>query len=605
MFRTLDQIKENVEITKEPTEQAGGFRSLSTILGEKQEKAPFDLGKALRNIPKSGIQMGKDIFGALTKPVETIKGIGTLARGAFEKLTPGVQEEEASFDALIGFYKDRYGSIDKLKRTVEDDPVGFAADLADVLTLGGTAVSKLGGATKVARLADIGSDIAKIGRFIDPVTLPSKMIGSLADHFAGKKVAPFASQIDEKTVAVAKKYGIDLTASMSSESEVVRRIEMLGVNDIQKKKLTDAVSKMNSLAQDITDKIDNSVDAAEAGELMAREAANFRDEFTVIKNSLYESVSDVKKNPWVNIEDYKKIIDDIVKEKKLAKVPAEDLAFFEKSQASIATRKSIRFNEAVSTLNEINNKTGWGQSKILGTAAETLKNTINKVAEGTPYAKAISEADAFYGGGREVMKTSWFKKMVKSSAKPEDLYKVIKPQQPTIANQVMEFLSPEAQNNVKKLITNDIIADLSSPATGKLKQNAVSRVLTKWGGETLGEVFRGTEPLEFLTQIQDKMKDIDILKDAIKKGENIVKVGEQVGAAKIVGQVAGAFSGNIMAAIGAMIGDSLLLKLINSESGQRFLTTGLNVPQIELNKFIDIQRGVVEPARIAEVLSNE
>src|SRR5436190_4642689 len=53
-----------------------------------------------------------------------------VAAGGVEKLIPGEQEHEPYANAVGQFFADRYGSMEAFKKTLAEDPVGFAADLA-------------------------------------------------------------------------------------------------------------------------------------------------------------------------------------------------------------------------------------------------------------------------------------------------------------------------------------------------------------------------------------------------------------------------------------------------------------------------------------------
>lgn len=140
------------------------------------EKQPRDLtwgqvGKeALINTIPSALQMGDDIVGAITNPIQTAQGLGNIVAGAVDKITPIDLGKEQYADAVIDFFKERYGGIDNLKETIATDPVGFASDISSILT-GGGALAKAGG------LAKAGSAIGKVGRAIDPIRVAGKTAG--------------------------------------------------------------------------------------------------------------------------------------------------------------------------------------------------------------------------------------------------------------------------------------------------------------------------------------------------------------------------------------------------------------------------------------------
>lgn len=110
---------------------------------------------AIRNLPASAKQFATGLYEAVTSPVQTIKTIGDIGAGALRSAVPAsVRDFIDRFDAdpastqramdvanaVGGIYKERYGSLEGIKRTLAEDPVGAAGDLSTLLTGGaGTA----------------------------------------------------------------------------------------------------------------------------------------------------------------------------------------------------------------------------------------------------------------------------------------------------------------------------------------------------------------------------------------------------------------------------------------------------------------------------------
>lgn len=114
------------------------------------------VGGFFKNIFKSGANLVKDIGTAVINPLDTAKAVGGIALGGASKFVPGRQKSEDKFDAAVDFYKQRYGSIDKIKETVFNDPVGAAADLAAIFTGGGAAATKIGTVGKIGKVTAAG-----------------------------------------------------------------------------------------------------------------------------------------------------------------------------------------------------------------------------------------------------------------------------------------------------------------------------------------------------------------------------------------------------------------------------------------------------------------
>lgn len=135
---------------------------------------------AVKNIPKSAAEFGGNIAHAVTHPVETVKTLADVGYGGLSKAAGAVgvpmdptakAERERSFDAVTGFFGDRYGGVENIKRTIANDPVGFAADASTVLT---------GGAALPARAPGVAGKVAQtvgaVGRAVDPIMAAAKAI---------------------------------------------------------------------------------------------------------------------------------------------------------------------------------------------------------------------------------------------------------------------------------------------------------------------------------------------------------------------------------------------------------------------------------------------
>lgn len=106
------------------------------------------------------------VYEAVTKPVETLTGLGEILTGAYARFIPQewmadpnkAQEFIAKANAVGGAYRDRYGSVQSLKNTIATDPVGFAADVSSIAGIG--AVATPGRASQV---------LSATSRYTDPL----------------------------------------------------------------------------------------------------------------------------------------------------------------------------------------------------------------------------------------------------------------------------------------------------------------------------------------------------------------------------------------------------------------------------------------------------
>lgn len=143
----------------------------------------FSAGRTLANIPASTGRFLGGVAGAIAHPIRTIKTIGSLVAGASEKLIPGEQAEEKTFDSLVNFYKDRYGSFDKFLSSVENDPVGVLADASTLLTAGGAIASKLGAISRVGGVSRAGTIASATGQAINPLRAVGAVSGLAKSTF--------------------------------------------------------------------------------------------------------------------------------------------------------------------------------------------------------------------------------------------------------------------------------------------------------------------------------------------------------------------------------------------------------------------------------------
>lgn len=129
------------------------------------------------NIPESAGNFFGAIANSIMHPVDTFNGVHSAFRGAIVKSLPkgavtpyeGMGEDVASAEAVGGFYKNRYGGINNVGKTIVEDPVGAMADVSAGLGLAG-GVLRTAGAAKAAKAA------TELSRTIDPIYQASKAI---------------------------------------------------------------------------------------------------------------------------------------------------------------------------------------------------------------------------------------------------------------------------------------------------------------------------------------------------------------------------------------------------------------------------------------------
>ena len=185
----LDKRKLVEELAK--TNQIEGYNDTQETPSETPilEQDKKSVGGFLGNVVRSGAGLVKDIGEAVIHPVQTVKNLGKTAVGGVEKLIPGQQEYEQNFDALTGFFKERYGSLDAIKETVYNDPIGFAADLSTMLGGGGTLLKAGGTISRASKVAKAGEFLSKTGELVNPLVAPTEVAKAVIPRQAASAAA--------------------------------------------------------------------------------------------------------------------------------------------------------------------------------------------------------------------------------------------------------------------------------------------------------------------------------------------------------------------------------------------------------------------------------
>lgn len=208
--------------------------------------------KTVGNVPSSAVELTKNVTQAVTSPVQTVKSLGTLAKGVGAKIgelalentdigqsllqkanekriaagMPELQKDSSgklqatdspelqAINQVGKFVTDRYGSMDKLKETVIEDPVGVLADLASVLSGGAAITSKVGDITKIAEVSNAANKLSKVSQAVEPINAITKSAGKIKDvaqnSFVGRvagDIVPTVSDLQKNQVVKA----LDLT----------------------------------------------------------------------------------------------------------------------------------------------------------------------------------------------------------------------------------------------------------------------------------------------------------------------------------------------------------------------------------------------------------
>jgi hypothetical protein len=156
---------------------------------------------------------------ALASPIESIKGIYSLAKGGFGQ-DPSIQstpEDRANFMALSDYYKNKYGDWGGFKQAMIDEPASILSDASMVLGGGAGLAAKAPKLAKLAKGARIASRIDPIniayqsaavpGRLLGRTQIPEKMWTSVAKplkKFEGEGARIFEEAAKQKVIPTQK-----------------------------------------------------------------------------------------------------------------------------------------------------------------------------------------------------------------------------------------------------------------------------------------------------------------------------------------------------------------------------------------------------------------
>ena len=292
---------------------------LTTGRPPAQDMGWMDVGsQAIRNVPGSAVEFGKSIVQPFLQPVETAQTIGELGKGLYSKGRGllGYErnlESERVADAVGQFFKERYGDMPSIKRTLAEDPVGAAADLSTVLTGGGALAARAPGA-----LGKVGEVTRAVGTAVDPLSIATKAPGIAARGVATVANIPLSLQsgasfnsLQQATKAGATANPVfweHLSGSVPPQ-DLINRVNA-GISTVAKQRSDEYMAGMGRIASNQSlpfDKVDEALKAARnvayhRGSVVNPEAA------AVLQN-MEDLVRQWRTNPQMvhNIEDFDKL----------------------------------------------------------------------------------------------------------------------------------------------------------------------------------------------------------------------------------------------------------------------------------------------------------
>lgn len=184
-------------------------------------ESPLSAGlKAAGNLPSSGLNLAKNAISLLNP--KTWANLGAAVTGGLDTAVgkvvghpiqttfPGATNNNETTDAFHGLVQglqQRYGSLDNLRKTSVNDPVGLGSDILSLIS---------GGAALVGKGAEVSNAIGRVG---GTVTNPLSSVASSVASKGGEAAKFLASQetgLEPSTLSTAAREPAALTAAQKS-----------------------------------------------------------------------------------------------------------------------------------------------------------------------------------------------------------------------------------------------------------------------------------------------------------------------------------------------------------------------------------------------------
>jgi len=166
----------------ERTKAYGGGMASALNRRQQYNEGGESYGDVIVQDYKEELQGLKDM---LTDPVGMIDSIGQLGLGAIALAIPD-EYQERKLDQYEDLAKgvgqslvDNFGTLEKAKQTIINNPVGTAAAVSGLLFGGGYGLKRIADATKVSKASQAGSKMIKASDAVDPIIGPILGAGKL------------------------------------------------------------------------------------------------------------------------------------------------------------------------------------------------------------------------------------------------------------------------------------------------------------------------------------------------------------------------------------------------------------------------------------------
>jgi len=589
-----------------------------TEAGEEPTLLTNPGGTIARSFKRSVYEPMKQL---ITSPIETGWNIIKLGSGLFEKGTQALLPEDVykpifnkpSYtieyaDALGNFYKERYGSLEKAKKTALTDPIGFLQDAS--MALGGaSAVAKgFGSATGSLKLANLGDDLAKVSKVIDPISTALNSTSKLL-----RKGSEAADKTDPALKAAALQMDIDLPASAYVDDVTTPLLEGIASKSFSGKKLAQKVATAQDdlikIADDLTVKAGKVDDLTAAGDILVDGFMKYQNKFDDLLDDLYAPINERASDVPGIMDNTVATLEDIITSKKDVLGKPKDLKFFQDIADDISKMNKPKnltlFPDIADDISKKGNKITFNTLKKTRTqVGQMLKNKIDPFSTGNrtqlerlyssltddmalsalqdspELAKQLEIATNTYKTGVNKINSVYGKKLLKYQDQPSKIVKSLTSNNIPIEDipRIYEMVGEEGTRVLQGQFLDNLFSKSKVSGKNIVSPNKLQNQLNKLGDGRLSAILTPKQ-VQAVNDISKVAQSFGKL-DKITKGSQTAFLNRIVKQAGILGAstLAGTALNNpwaIAAGVGYILGQEGLSLFVASKLGQDILRQGL------------------------------
>lgn len=600
------------------TQESG---NISPTFKANKDDNPLVAGaKAIGNVPVSTVNLISGFFGAVAHPIKTIKGIGNAIFGAGEnlgrvivdktpigdiKLSNGMtarehlktlppDEQEQTFNAVKKSLIDRYGSLEKAKKSATEDPVGVGTDIFTILE---------GGAGLIRKGEELSSAISKVSKPIsDVVSSPIKSTKELFGIKPKPKIAPDVS----KTGLTKEQFdteGIKPPISSITNSPFIKGAEALASKSIFGQKVSDimtnAVEQIKSKVNDLVERTKPTkvISDENLGKTIQEGLQEYENKFKATSNKIYDeftkslsSPENKMGNPPAIVDNTLKIAREVVNQqsKSLFKgVDSRIMSMLEKLNDSKTVLKFDNLKETRTMVGEelAKNPQSGPLKRIYGALTQDMNATIDKIDPGM--SKELAKINEAYSSGKAQIESNISQSI--SSSNPERIAQnLIKRNSADTLKQVKEIIGEKRFSEVSKTFIRQTFD--KAVTRGEFDIDKFKKILGEYDKETLDQILNPTQTKELNESIKqfEKYKSMN---DALNKGKKISEGSQTAflqnikGTGTRIGAIGTAVLTGNMGVASLMLletgGEYAFTKLFSTDFGRKLLTEGLTTPNLK------------------------